>query len=125
MVVTDNTVTSKRSYLTLMKRHPVCVATTGLHGSNGWKLAEYVACARAVLTEPLRYEVPGSFSRNQNYLEFTTPGECLQRAEELMLDDTVRTRLMRNNADYYRSSLRPDALVFNALSLALAQGASC
>ena len=121
VVVTIEQMTSKRNYISLMKRHQVCIATTGLHGSNGWKLAEYVACARAILTEPLKFEVPGRFVRNENYLEFSTPQQCVEKAEEVMFDNEVRARLMRNNADYYRSNLRPDVLVLNALSLAQAK----
>ena len=117
LVVRNQTLTSKRNYLSLMKRHHVCIATNGLHGSNGWKLAEYVSCSKAILSEPLRFEVPGTFAPDRNYLEFSTPEECIERAEEAMLNDKVRMRLMENNAEYYQAHLRPDKLVLNALSL--------
>jgi hypothetical protein len=98
------------------------VATTGLHGSTGWKLAEYVAFAKAIVSERLVYEVPGAFAPGRNYIEFTSPEECLNGAVRLIEDGALRQQLMQNNAAYYRDYLRPDALVRNALQTALEQG---
>ncbi len=38
--------TIRRKYIQQVKQSDVCIATTGLHGSIGWKLAEYVATSR-------------------------------------------------------------------------------
>ena len=54
LIVPDR-LTGKRAYLHRMQHTEICVASTGLHGSTGWKLAEYVAAGRAIVTEPLRY----------------------------------------------------------------------
>ncbi len=114
---------SQQSYLQAMQSVPICVATTGLHGSAGWKLAEYVALSKAVLSERLAYDLPGNFASNRNYIEFTTPEECVHGAVRLIEDGALRREIMRNNAAYYRDYLRPDALVRNALTQALAQRA--
>jgi hypothetical protein len=118
VVIPDQAITTQSAYLRTMKRYPICIATTGLHGSTGWKLAEYVACSRAILSERLRYAVPGDFSHGNNYLEFSSPKECLEKAKELIESKELRTKLMQNNATYYRLNLRPDALVRNALTAA-------
>jgi hypothetical protein len=114
--------TSQVNYLDTLKAFPICVATTGLHGSTGWKLAEYVAFAKAIVSERLVYEVPGTFAAGQNYIEFTSPEECLNGAVRLIEDGALRQQLMQSNAAYYRDYLRPDALVRNALQTALEQG---
>jgi hypothetical protein len=109
----------KKVYLAHMQAYPICVATTGLHESTGWKLAEYVAASRAIVTEPLHSEVPGGFATGRNYLSFDSPGDCVAQVERLMTDDALRAELMHNNSVYYRGFVRPDALVARALSIAL------
>jgi hypothetical protein len=111
--------TSQESYLRSVRSFPICVASTGLHGSIGWKLAEYVAFSKAILSEKPLHRIPGEFGPGSHYIEFTTPESCLEGALKLMNDTALRQKLMKNNAAYYRSHLRPDALVWNALSTAL------
>jgi hypothetical protein len=119
LVMPNRDTTIQASYIKAMKQHPICIATTGLHGSIGWKLAEYVACSRAILSEPLVFQVPGGFEEGRNYLQFASPKECVKEARELISNKELRCRLMTNNALYYRSHLRPDALVGNALAAAM------
>jgi hypothetical protein len=111
--------TAQKNYLRTLKSFPICVASTGLHGSTGWKLAEYVAFSKAILSERLVYDTPGEFTAGRNYIEFTSPEECLDGAVRLIEDAALRQQIMRNNETYYRTYLRPDALVKNALTTAM------
>ena len=117
LIVPDDA-TAQASYIATMRSHPICVATTGLHGSIGWKLAEYVAFSKAIMTETLLYAVPGDFGPGRNYLEFASPEDCAAAAVRLVEQSDLRERLMLNNAAYYRACVRPDALVANALARA-------
>lgn len=112
--------TAQENYLRTLRSYPICVASTGLHGSTGWKLAEYVALSKAVLSERLVYDLPGGFANGRNYLEFTSPEDCVRGALKLIEDCALRRRIMRNNWNYYRDYLRPDILVKNAITSALA-----
>lgn len=117
----DNTLSSKRNYLRLLKSHPICVATMGLHESIGWKFAEYIAFSKAVLSEKLIYEVSGNLKKDINYLEFASPEDCVEKAERLFSDSKLRNYLMTNNAMYYHSYLRPDSLILNTIFTALSE----
>ncbi len=117
-LIASDSVTTQASYIATMRSHPICVATTGLHGSIGWKLGEYVAFSKAIITEKLLYSVPGDFGPNRNYLEFATPEDCAGAAVRLVEDKDLRERLMLSNASYYRAFVRPEALVANALARA-------
>lgn len=107
--------TGKRFYLRRMKQTEICIASTGLHESIGWKLAEYVAAGRAIVSEPLRYEVPGGFASGEHYLEYTTPEECVAQVEALLADPVALQRMAQNNTAYYREWLRPDQQVRHVL----------
>lgn len=108
-------VTLKRSYLHRMRCSDICINTMGLHGSIGWKTAEYVAAARAIESEEFVYSVPGGFDDGVNYLSFRSPEECAERVEMLMEDEKARLEMSRANRDYYENSLRPDAQIRQAL----------
>ncbi len=112
----DGNLSNKRKYLEVLKNFPICVATTGLNNSNGWKLGEYVALSKAVITEPLVFEVPGDFAVGRNYLEFTNADELANSAARLFEDKNLRAALMLNNYHYYQSFLRPDSLILNSLA---------
>lgn len=106
---------SKLGFLQSVKEHSICIATTGLHNSIGWKLAEYVAASRAILSEPLQYEVPGNFCKGHNYYEFENTDQLLQQIE-LLLKNRVRIfQMMQNNFYYYNNFLKPENLVLNTL----------
>lgn len=107
--------THRLDYLKRLRAYPVCVATTGLAESIGWKFAEYVALSKAIVCEPLHFEVPGPMEAGANYLEFGTPAECASRVAELFEDSDLRGRMMARNADYYAEYGTPDAVVARVL----------
>lgn len=107
--------TERRAYLRRMHSADICIGTMGLHESIGWKTAEYVAAAKAIVNEKLRYEVPGGFAEGKNYLEFTTAEACVAAVERLAGDAEALFAMKQANADYYQNYLRPDVLVKNTL----------
>jgi hypothetical protein len=118
-VLADTSLSNKRNYLEIMSGYPICVATTGLSNSNGWKLGEYIAFSKAIITESLRFQVTGDFLPESNYLEFRSPEELVNAATRLFEDADLRREMMENNYRYYQTNVRPDALVRNTLEIAL------
>lgn len=114
-LVADTRMTEKKQYLKLTRRASICVTTLGVVGSNGWRIAELIAGAKAIVCEKLAYPVPGNFIAGQNYLEFTTPEECVQQVLTLLDNPDLCFTLMQNNQCYYQSHLRPDRLIWNTL----------
>lgn len=110
-----NTITNRESYLRLMQSSNICVATTGLYDSIGWKFGEYVAASRAIVSEPLNYELPGDFKEGENYLTFTTADELMAKINFLLADNKALIDMMNKNKKYYDEHLRPDKLILNTL----------
>lgn len=121
LLLPDKQSGNKVNYIKMLKLYPICVATTGIHGSIGWKYSEYVAFSKAILSEKLNYEVPGNLKEGRNYLEFSSPEECVAKAKQLFCDHELRKYIMTNNSEYYQSYLRPDSLVQNSLVTALSE----
>ncbi|MCW8810919.1 MAG: hypothetical protein OQJ93_00480 [Ignavibacteriaceae bacterium] len=108
-------ITEKKTFINTIKDHNICIATTGLHDSIGWKVGEYVAASRAIVSEPLKYEVPGDFEMGKNYLAFNNEDELLEKISILLNDREKLFELMNNNFHYYNNYLRPEILVLNTL----------
>ena len=117
-LIADPALATKQNYMRTLRSFPIGIATTGLHGSIGWKVAEYVAYGAAIVTEKLNYRVPGNFQAGSHYLEFITPEECVNAAARLIRDRELRVAMMIRNHRYYESHVRPDSLVRNSLALA-------
>jgi len=115
VVCDDASLTAKKQYLDLVHRTPICIASMGLHDSNGWKLGEYVASSRAIVSERLGHQVPHGFSEGRNYLAFSDPDGCLEHCVALLEDDAQRQAMMEENSEYYRAHLAPDRLVLSSL----------
>jgi hypothetical protein len=119
LVVEHAWMTKKEEYLRQLDRAVICIATSGLHGAHGRKLGEYIAGSKAIVSEKIRYLVPGDFDKGKNYLEFSTADECVEMVTQLMENKEKRNAMMRDNFTYYNNYLRPDMLVWNTLMAAL------
>jgi hypothetical protein len=102
-----------------LHEYPICIATTGLYNSIGWKFGEYVAFSKAIVSEKLLYEVPGNFGPGKNYAEFETAEQCVDQAVALVNEKTTREQMMENNYRYYNEYLAPDKLVWRTLEKAV------
>lgn len=107
--------TRREAFLRVVKESAICVATTGLHDSIGWKFGEYVAASRAIISEPLKYELPGDFIEGENYLSYKDKDELVELLKGLLSDERALLTMMHKNFRYYNDFLRPDMLVLNTL----------
>lgn len=110
--------TSKEAYFSYLQGATIGISTTGLFGSNPWKLGEYVAFGKVIVSEPLVYPVPG-FNAGEHYLEFRSAEECADLVQQLFDEPDLRDRIAASNVDYYRQLLRPDQLVMRSLQYAM------
>ena len=105
----------KKAYLDRMKLSDICIGTMGLHKSIGWKMGEYVASSRAIVSEPLAYVLPGSFAEGKNYLEFTSPEMCCEKVTSLYSNPDRLYKMKQENFKYYQEFLEPKKQLLNAL----------
>jgi hypothetical protein len=118
-VVSSAAITSKRNYIAQLKKYPVCISTTGLANSTGWKFGEYIALSRAIVSEKLHSQTAGNIQKNINYLQFDTADECVEQVHKLRSNKELMANMMRANHSYYINHLAPDKLVMSSLQRAL------
>lgn len=116
-LIMDDSFTKRKNYLKLLHKSDICIASTGLHGSIGWKTGEYVAAAKAIVSEPFVYTVTGDFEEGKNYLSYTTPEQCIAAVDSLWNDPKAIYEMKINNERYYSKYLSPAAIVENTLKI--------
>lgn len=116
-LIVPNALTNRKYYVKTMRKCDICIGTTGLHGSIGWKTGEYVAASKAIIHEKMMYTVPGDFSDGKNYLSFSTCEECLNALGMLINDPQKMFEMKCANEKYYLEYLRPDVMIRNTLKI--------
>ena len=114
-LIVSEEITRRANYIELMKKCDICIGTMGLHESIGWKTAEYVAAARALVNEKFHYEVPYSFEPHKNYLPFESTDGCVSAVSSLMEDPEKVFMLKTENERYYKTYLQPDRQIMNSI----------
>ncbi|SRR5579875_185813 len=101
--------TRPAAYLNASRESLIGISTHGLHHSTPFKLPEYLAGSKCVVSEPLRNELPEAPEDGREILWFRGVDECLAKCEEL-LRWPEKAREMRQAAwKHYREHIAPAA----------------
>lgn len=104
----------RSQYLKRIRSADIGIASLGLHRSTPFKVPEYLAAGRAVLTEPLYYKVgpdPGSA-----ILEFSSIDECVTQIDQLLAEPKTLAHRQDLALAYWREHVRPDRIMLRMLS---------
>jgi hypothetical protein len=108
-----------QGHVALTKNCLIVVNTAGLHDSTSWKMAEYMAGSRCIVSERPFYETTAPLVEGKHYFPLSTPEDCVAACERL-LDEPDTARSMRNASfAYYSAHVRPDQLVKDCIRTAL------
>lgn len=111
--------TERHRFLAAVKQHAICVSTAGLHRSTGWRFAEYVAGARAIVCEPLHFDPGPGVVEGENYLSFADTDGLVTTLEALLADPERVGAMMEANRRSYRLHCSPEAIIHRSLATAL------
>jgi len=104
---------ARRDYINLVSKASIVISTAGLLKSNGWKLGEYIALGKCVISEPIETFLPGDFSVGRNYVEFSNVSGCIESIHHLLSQPQLIRDIEKNNSDYYQRYLAPAAMMKN------------
>lgn len=96
-----------RQHIQLVHQNLIGVTTAGLFGSTDWKVPEYLAASRCVVSEKLRYDLEQPLKEGREVLSFATPDECVESCELILTDPTLAESMRANAHRYYREHLAP------------------
>jgi len=113
----DSDACKKVGYFELLKQASIGISTEGLHHSNGWKLAEYIAFSKPIVAELPRHSIPHGFDVGSNFLGFSSVGELLKSVSILIENPSSADEMARANWSYYQNYLQPEVKLKRLLSL--------
>ena len=97
-----------RDHVNASRRSLVCVTTSGLFNSIDWKLLEYFAAGRAVVSERLKLDLPRPPLENRDFLSFTNAEECVDQCRRVLNSrDDLAPKLRSNATTYYQTHCTP------------------
>ncbi len=111
--------TDRKNYIDSVKKSLIGVTTTGLHGSIGGKLPEYLAASMCLITERLEYELPVPLIERENYLTFSHPDECIHMCEMILENSHLQKQMRHRNYNYFINQAEPSQIISDCISKAM------
>ncbi len=103
-------------YVEKTKMSMAVFSTPAVAMCHGWKLGEFLAMGKAILSTPLTRMLPEDLIDGKHFL--VTDGsqkDLAKKLAELLENDSLRQDLERNAASYYERNLSPKAVIESIL----------
>ena len=89
--------------------------TPAVHNCHGWKLGEYLAMGKAIISTQLSNEVPGELKHGENIHVIANNEEMAAAIDLLLKDSNYRKKLENGAQEYYSKYAHPSAVIENIL----------
>ena len=101
---------SPKEYLKKTKKSTLVFNTPSVLGCHGWKLAEYLAMGKAIISTRLNNEMPGDFNGSQMVL-INNIEELRAAIVHLKTDKGARKILEEHASNYFNNELAPEQVI--------------
>lgn len=101
---------TRAEYAHQLRTSLIAVNSHGLDGSAGFKVAEALAAGCAIVSEPLKVQLPVPFEAGVHYLPYDTPEQCVAQCRYLLNNPVIAEEMRATNLDYYRKYVSPPSL---------------
>ena len=85
--------------------------TPSVHNCHGWKLGEYMAMGKAIISSPLSNDLPGDFKNNRNIHIVNDAKELKIAVKRILADNSYRNKLQSGAFSYYQTYGSPQAVI--------------
>lgn len=104
---------STMEYLEKTKKSTFVFNTPAVHDCHGWKLGEYLAMGKAIISSPLSNELPEPMIHGKN-IHFVSNVNEMQNSISLLLSENSYRKILEDGArDYYLKFGSPKAVINN------------
>lgn len=100
-----------KAYMQKTKRSAFVFNTPSVVGCHGWKLAEFLAMGKAMISTPHLNLMPGFFQKDKHYVEALNADEITNAVAYLRETPEIINQLKVNAKEYYNEYLAPKAVV--------------
>lgn len=107
-----------RQHLRTVRTSLICVTTAGLFDSMDWKVAEYLAASRCMVSEQFKMNIPVPLEHGVHLMTFRTPDECVEHCASLLADRRRAQEMRQMGRNFYEEHVKPVSLMRNCLAAA-------
>lgn len=107
-------------YLMKLRRSALVFNTPSVEGCLGWKLGEYLALGKAIVSMPLNHPMPEGWADGVTHLEVHNEEEMALAIRRLHDDSELRLRLKEGAARYFDRQLAPKKVIQTLLQTVIA-----
>lgn len=100
-------------YVEKTKRSSFVFNTPSVHECHGWKLGEYLAMGKAIISSPLSNNLPEGMVHGENIHYFSNLNELKDGISLLISDKAYRKKLESGAKNYYSKYGSPEAVIRN------------
>lgn len=102
---------SLKEYIKNTKSSTVVFNTPAVHDCHGWKLAEFLALGKAIISTPLSNELPKALVHGED-IHIVSAAEDMPSAISFLMDNKeYRNKLSKNAADYFLQHCTPAQVI--------------
>lgn len=102
---------STKEYITKTKQSICVFNTPAVWGCHSWKLAEYMAMSKAIISMPLKNELPEPLVDGENVVFVNNEDEMRAAIIKIANDDAFREKLERGAFEYYKKYMAPTSVI--------------
>ena len=85
--------------------------TPAVHNCHGWKLGEYLAMGKAIISTPLSNELPAQMEHGKNIYLISESEDFKSALLKLLSDSEYRNTLEEGAKAYYLKYASPEAVI--------------
>lgn len=100
-----------KDYLTEVKKSNFVINTPAVHDCLGWKLGEYLALGKTIISLPINRVMPGKFVKDKHYLEIERIDDLEDAIARIINDKEYSLELSKNASNYYKENLAPASVI--------------
>ncbi len=98
-------------YVSKTKRSSVVFNTPTVFNCHGWKLGEYFAMGKAIISTPLINKMPVDLEHGQNIHFIEDVSEMKDAISKILTDRNYRTTLEKGALEYFNKYLKPEMVM--------------
>ena len=102
---------SPKEYLKKTNKSALVFNTPSVSGCHGWKLAEYFAMGKAIISTPLNNVMPDGFCEGENIIIVDNEIELESAIRKIHSDKKLIKKLENNSYEYFNNVLSPSAVI--------------
>jgi len=107
--------TRQPQYIRWAKKPAIAVYSRGLFGSMAFKMAEYLAASKCIVTDPIRYTLQAPIT---HVAEYTSPEECIVQCQNLLSNPELVQHRRQESWLYYNKYVRTPTAIRHLIDIA-------